>query len=540
MSDWWRGAVIYQIYPKSFRDTNGDGVGDLRGILEGLPYIADLGVDAIWLSPFFTTPMHDSGYDVADFRGVDPIFGTLDDFDELLAEAHRLGLKLIIDQVYSHSSIDHPWFAESASSRDNAKADWYVWADPKPDGSPPNNWQSVFNGAAWTWNARRRQYYLHNFLAEQPDLNLHNPAVQDAMLEVARFWLDRGVDGFRLDAANFYMHDPELRDNPPSGVRDASRPYDYQAHVYSRSRPESLAFVARIRALLDSYGDRFAVAEIGDHSMVDEVISYARGPERCHSAYSFVFLEADTPTATLVREAIAPWQEVADTAWPSWAFSNHDAPRVVSRWARTAAERDDPRFAAFLNHLLCALRGTVFLYQGQELGLPQANLRFEDLQDPEAIANWPHTLGRDGARTPMPWTATAPHAGFSTAKPWLPLDPAHVPLAVDRQTGDPASVLEQTRAFLRLRRTMPALIRGAIAMRDAPEPLIAFDREPEGGGPLCVFNPEPAPVRWENARPDGDRTPAIMTRASGCRCEGRDLLLSPYGWMVVTAEAKRT
>ncbi|MEM7740397.1 MAG: alpha-amylase family glycosyl hydrolase, partial [Pseudomonadota bacterium] len=262
MDEWWRGAVLYQIWPRSFADSDGDGVGDLRGVIGRLDHLADLGVEGIWLSPFFTSPMADYGYDVADYCDVDPTFGTLADFDDLLTEAHARNLKVIIDQVYSHTSDQHAWFKESRQDRANPKADWYVWADAKNDGSPPNNWLSVFGGSAWTWDTRRRQYYLHNFLAEQPDLNFHHPAVQDAMLDVARFWLDRGVDGFRLDVANYFFHDAELRDNPPVGSTGHARPSQFQQHLYERSRPETLAFVKRLRALLDDYEARMAVAEI--------------------------------------------------------------------------------------------------------------------------------------------------------------------------------------------------------------------------------------------------------------------------------------
>ncbi|HSD00492.1 MAG TPA: alpha-amylase family glycosyl hydrolase, partial [Casimicrobiaceae bacterium] len=261
---WWRGAAIYQIYPRSFADSNGDGIGDLPGITSKLDYVRDLGVDGIWLSPFFTSPMRDFGYDVADYCDVDPVFGTLDDFDALVERAHALGLKVIIDQVYSHTSDQHAWFQESRASRDSSKSDWYVWADAKADGSPPNNWQSVFGGPAWTWDARRGQYYLHNFLREQPDLNLHNRAVQDALLDAARFWLDRGVDGFRIDAINFAMHDPQLRDNPPATHdRKRTRPFDFQQHIYNQSHPDIVKFLERLREVTDGYGDRFTLAEVG-------------------------------------------------------------------------------------------------------------------------------------------------------------------------------------------------------------------------------------------------------------------------------------
>ncbi|RMF17878.1 MAG: DUF3459 domain-containing protein [Alphaproteobacteria bacterium] len=530
MQAWWQGAVIYQIYPRSFADTNGDGIGDLAGIEAHLDHVASLGVDAVWLSPFFVSPMHDGGYDVADMCDVDPIFGTLEDFDRLTDAVHARGMKLIIDQVYSHTSNQHPWFRESRMSRDNPKADWYVWADPKPDGTPPNNWQSIFIGPAWTWDARRQQYYLHNFLSSQPDLNLHQPAVQDALLDVARFWLERGVDGFRMDAANFYMHDPALRDNPPAPNGHRRRPYDFQQHLYNRSQPEAFAFIARIREAVDRWPERCTVAEIGDHDSVDEVIAHVRGRDRFHTAYSFVFLESPRIDARILDDAFAPWQRVPD-AWPSWAFSNHDAPRVVSRWARDAKEEADPRFATALNVLLCALKGTIFLYQGQELGLPQADVPFEALRDPEAIANWPETLGRDGARTPMPWRATAPHAGFSTHAPWLPVDPRHAALAVDRQEADAGSPLNELRRFLSFRRAHPALRHGAITITPSTEPLIVFSREDARERLTCVFNLEPKEAHLTLSSFARGCEPVLA--AQDVRLADGVLELPAYGWAVL-------
>src|SRR5690348_3890631 len=301
-SEWWRGASIYQIYPRSFADSDGNGIGDLPGVTARLDYVASLGVDGIWLSPFFTSPMRDFGYDVADYCNVDPVFGTLDDFDALVERAHDLGLKVIIDQVYSHSSDQHPWFEESRSSRNNAKADWYVWADAKLDGSPPNNWQSVFGGPAWTWDARRGQYYLHNFLPEQPDLNVHRPDVQDALLACARFWLDRGVDGFRMDAIDYAMHDPELKDNPPAkpNGRAYTRPIDFQLPRYNKSHPGIVEFIERVRALVDSYGGRFTVAEVGGENGEPAMKQFIAGDRRFHTAYGFNFLYADSLSPELV------------------------------------------------------------------------------------------------------------------------------------------------------------------------------------------------------------------------------------------------
>jgi len=488
MSDWWRGAVVYQIYPRSFRDTNGDGVGDLQGVIDKLDYVASLGVDAIWISPFFRSPMKDYGYDVADYRDVDPLFGSLADADALIKRAHEVGLKVIIDQVWSHTSDQHGWFAESRANRDNAKADWYVWADPKPDGSPPNNWQAMFGGASWTWDSRRRQYYLHNFLIEQPDLNVRNPAVQDALLEAARFWLDRGVDGFRLDVVNFLIQDAALRDNPalaPSKPR--ARPHQYQRHLYDRTQPETLAFIARLRALLDEYG-AMAVGEIEDEEPLKVQRDYTDGDDRLHTAYSFFLLRAQAMTPAVVKEAIAQWDGAR--GWPSWSLSNHDVVRFPTRLAG-----EDPQRAKLMLALLFALRGTVFLYQGDELGLPHANVPFERLRDPEAIAFWPSGIGRDGARTPMPWAKDAPMAGFTAAADaWLPLDPRHRVLAVDAQESDAESVLSFARTTIALRKASAALREGAVTNVSDEGQALSFVRGTQSERVLCQFNLGETPV----------------------------------------------
>ena len=493
---WWRGAAIYQIYPRSFADTNGDGIGDLAGIVRHLDYVAGLGVDAVWISPFYTSPMKDFGYDVADYCGVDPIFGTLADFDQLVERAHALGLRILIDQVYSHTSDQHAWFRDSRSDRDGPRSDWYVWADAKQDGSPPNNWQSVFGGPAWTWDARRGQYYLHNFLPEQPDLNVHNPAVQEALLDVARFWLDRGVDGFRIDAINFAMHDPSLRDNPPAepnGKR--TRPFDFQKHLYNQSHPDIPLFLERLRSVADNYGERFLLAEVGGEHALDEMRAFTQGDVRLHSAYGFDFLYADRLTPALVAKVAEDWPEGA--GWPTWAFENHDAPRAISRWA---GREHRETFALTKMLLLCSLRGSITLWQGEELGLTQVDVPFDRLQDPEAIANWPETLARDGTRTPMPWRANSPHLGFSTREPWLPVGADHAELAVDKQIDDPHSALAFARACLALRRDEPALRHGSMVVVEAGDQLLRFHRTDNGQTMQCSFNlsdrpvPRPAPA----------------------------------------------
>ena len=494
-TEWWRGAALYQIYPRSFRDSNGDGIGDLPGITAGLDHVASLGVDAIWISPFFTSPMKDFGYDVADYCDVDPIFGRLADFDALVERAHGLGLRVIIDQVYAHTSDQHPWFHESRAGRDSPRADWYVWADPKPDGSPPSNWQSVFGGPAWTWDARRGQYYLHNFLAQQPQLNGHHPDVQAAMLDVARFWLDRGVDGFRIDALNFAMHDPDLRDNPPAADcgKLRSRPFDFQQRLYNQSHPDIVGFIERLRALHDTYPGTFSVAEVGGEDAEREMKLFTAGPGRLDSAYGFDFLYAERLTPQLVAAALAAWPDDGATGWPSWAFENHDAPRALSRWC-TPAERD--RFARLKVLLLTALRGNVILYQGEELGLVQDEIPFELLQDPEAIANWPLTLSRDGVRTPLPWQAQSEHGGFTGGTPWLPLGAENLALAIDRQEADPESLLTFTRMALALRRSHPALRIGSCEVLLADEHRLVVRRKTAKQSIVALFNLSSLEVDW--------------------------------------------
>jgi alpha-glucosidase len=483
---WWRGAVIYQIYPRSFQDSNGDGIGDLNGITQRLEHIASLGVDAIWLSPFFASPMKDFGYDVSDYRAVDPIFGTMADFDHLLERAHALGLKVVIDQVYAHTSDQHAWFQESRHSRKNGKSDWYVWADPKPDGTPPNNWLSVFYGPCWTWDGRRGQYYLHNFLPSQPNLNVHNPKVQRALFDTARFWLARGVDGFRLDAINFAMHDPSLANNPAvrkPAVRP-NRPFDFQHHLHNQSQPQLIPFIEALTGIVRSFGsDRFTVAEVGGEQAAEEMRLFTAGSARFCTSYGFDFLSASKLTPALVLDTVASWKE--SEGWPSWAFSNHDAPRVVSRWGSSEAQDD---WAKLFLALLMGLRGNVFLYQGEELGLSQAQVPFERLRDPEAIANWPTNQGRDGARTPIPWSADAPFGGFSQIEPWLPMPPEHLSRAVEVQDKDEASVMAVTRRLTALRKTHSAIRSGRFRSLKLRPPLLGFERFDAGGRIRCLFN----------------------------------------------------
>jgi alpha-glucosidase len=526
MDEWWRGATIYQIYPRSFQDDNADGLGDLPGIIRRLDHVVSLGVDAIWLSPVFPSPMLDMGYDVSDYCGIDPIFGTLEDFDQLVEKAHDLGIRVIIDQVLSHTSDRHPWFLESRASRDNARADWYVWADPRPDGSPPNNWLSVFGGGGWQWEARRRQYYLHNFLVEQPDLNFHNPDVQDAVLEVMRFWLDRGVDGFRLDTVNFYTHDRDLRPNPParsSWNLPPVNPFDMQIHSFSRSRPENLRFVERMRALTDSYTARMMVGEVAESgdTALRLMAEYTRGDGRLHMAYSFDMLGPEF-TAAHFRHEVETFFRSAPDGWPCWSFSNHDVRRHVSRWAQPGEEEALARLAIAI---LASLPGTICLYQGEELGQTETELTYEELTDPPGMRFWPENKGRDGCRTPMVWEAGAPHAGFSTAHPWLPVKPPQAARAVDLQEDDPASVLAVYRRTLGFRQARAELRTGTHEFLDLPEPLLGIVRRAGGTATLCLFNLG----RGEAAVELPDRLPQAGP-APEARIDGTRVTLGPFGF----------
>ncbi len=488
--DWWRGAVIYQIYPRSYQDSNGDGIGDLSGIIHRLPHVASLGVDAIWISPFFTSPMLDFGYDVSDYRDVDPMFGSLGDFDALVNRAHQLGLKVMIDLVLSHTSDQHPWFKESRSSRDNPKADWFVWADAKPDGTPPNNWLSIFGGSAWEWDGQRMQYFLHNFLKEQPDLNFHNMDVQQELLDVARFWLERGVDGFRLDTVNFYVHDKELRDNPPvdagsaeSEIAPSVNPYTFQNHKYDKSQPENLKFLERLRSVMNEFDAITSVGEVGDDQQGLAIqAAYTQGTERLHMCYGFEFLSNAFPTGTRIAAVLENFDRVASDSWACWAFSNHDVTRHASRWNLSAeAQR-------VYTALLLSLRGTTCLYQGEELGLTEAYVAYEDLQDPYGKRFWPKFKGRDGCRTPMPWSSDQTNSGFSEGKPWLPVAMEHVQDAADAQEADTNSMLNFYREMIAFRSGFPALLKGDFVLVEADETYIAFERTHGNVRLFCAFN----------------------------------------------------
>ncbi len=495
--DWWRGSVTYQIYPRSFMDADGDGIGDLRGITNRLDHVAALGVDAIWLSPVFPSPMADMGYDVSDYRDIDPTFGTMADFDAMLDKAHGLGLKVIIDQVLSHSSDQHPFFIESRRSRDNPKADWYVWADPNSDGTPPNNWLSIFGGPSWTWDSRRRQYYFHNFLKEQPDWNFHNPSVQDYLLDCMRFWLDRGVDGFRLDTVNFYFHDKLLRDNaanPSDWAQQAVRPFEMQYTLFSKNQPENIDFLERMRTLLNEYAGRAMVGEVGDsHHSIDLMGEYTSG-DRLHMAYSFELLGPDFSPAHF-RSQIEAFFKGAPAGWPCWAFSNHDVPRHVGRWLNHAEEQD--ALAKQAAALLLCLEGSICIYQGEELGQVDTVLSFDELTDPEGINFWPEKTGRDGCRTPMVWEANARNGGFSSADhTWLPVKTPQLARAVSTQGTD--SVLTFYKDMLALRASEEVLRTGRTKFLEFDDPVLGFLR---GSDFMCIYNLSSGPVKVELPKP---------------------------------------
>jgi alpha-glucosidase len=529
---WWRGAALYQVYPRSFADSNGDGIGDLAGITAHLDHIADLGVGGVWISPFFPSPMRDFGYDVSDYCDVDPMFGTLADFDMLIARAHARNLRVVIDQVWSHTAMEHTWFQESRSNRENPKSDWYVWADARPDGAPPNNWLSWMGGPAWRWEPRRRQYHLHNFLPQMPDLNFHCAAVQEVILDVAKFWLQKGVDGFRLDTANLYFHSRGLENNPPS-VLHAEMPVLMQLHQHNTDQPETLDFLERLRALLDHF-NAFAVGEIGGSDPMKTMVEYTAGSQHLHTAYSFAML-GERPMPETIAQHMADWQKGdAAHAWPSWAFSNHDAVRVASRWgtggdagfAFGGGQQQQSQSAevspALWMALLIALRGTVFIYQGEELGLTQAEISFEQLQDPFGQANWPLNKGRDGCRTPLPWCADETHAGFSYVLPWLPIPADHRKLAVDAQHAVADSTLQITRRLLALRRKHAALRVGDFQPLQVDECLLIASRHVGDETLMVAFNL--SPTRRVASVPRGDS----LFSLAGAKLDGDSLQLPPW------------
>jgi alpha-glucosidase len=510
--EWWQNAVIYQITPWSFFDTSDDGKGDLNGIFEKLDYIASLGVDALWLTPIYQSPMDDLGYDITDMRAIGDDFGTREDFDRLLNVAHSLKLRVLIDQVWNHTSDQHPWFQESRSSRDNSKANWYVWADPKADGSPPNNWLSSFTGeSAWKWEPQREQYYLFNFLESQPDLNWHNDEVVDAILQRAKYWLDTGVDGLRIDAVNYFLHDEQLRDNPPRSDDMAlpdgvppDNPLAEQVLKYSFNRPETLERIKPLRQLANQYPGVILLGEVTlCENSVELASQYTQGLDRLHLAYQSKLLVEKPMTAPLMRDIL---QNVIDhfaDGGTCWIVGNHDYGRLRSRWTGQDANGNpypEP-FYHMITALLLSLPGAFCLWQGDELGLPVADIpgdiQPEEIKDPFGQALYPDVVGRDGSRTPMPWTAESPGAGFTQAKqPWLPIPQSHLERSVRNQHRNPQSLLNTWRRLLHWRKNQPALEAGQVGLLTADDSVLAFTRYYSEQRLLCLFNISDQPCRY--------------------------------------------
>ncbi|HEY3310842.1 MAG TPA: alpha-glucosidase [Anaerolineales bacterium] len=482
---WWRDGIIYQIYPRSFADSNGDGFGDLTGIISKLDYLSGLGIDAIWISPFYPSPDIDFGYDISDHTAVDPRYGTMADFDHLVAEAHRRGIRVVLDVVLNHTSDQHPWFVESRSDRENSKRDWYIWLDPSNKGKPPNNWKSFFGGSNWEFDPRTGQYYFHTFAKQQPDVNWRNPQVRKAQLDVFRFWLERGVDGFRLDVFNAYFKDARFRDNP---FKLGLRGFDRQQHVYDINQPEIIPFLQELRALLDSYPERYAVGETFA-STRRQSVDFA-GSDRLHEVFSFdmigSWLKFKWDPAWLM-ERIIQRDMLFDNAqvWPTTVMSNHDKPRTASRYARFD-EDDSDAFAAMT--LLLTLRGTPFLYYGEEIGMRDLDLKRGEIMDPPGRKYWPIYKGRDGCRSPMQWSG-ATFAGFSMTQPWLKVHPNHVWRNVAAQQADPNSLLNFTRRLISLRKARAALCRGNFrCFFRTDQGVLAYERELDDDRVLVFIN----------------------------------------------------
>jgi len=477
---WWETGVIYQIYPRSFQDSDADGIGDLAGMESRLDYLVGLGVDAIWLSPIYPSPMADFGYDVADYCSIDPIFGDLDTFDRLLAAVHARGLKLLLDFVPNHTSDQHPWFAESRSSRANPKRDWYIWRDPLPNGGPPNNWISDFGGSSWQWDAATGQYYLHAFLKEQPDLNWRNADLRDAMMSVLRFWFDRGVDGFRIDVLWHIIKDASFRDNPINlDWTPEQTERDKLIQLHSTDQSEAHEIAAELRALADSYGDRVLIGEI---SLPDQRLARWFGTEdrpEVHLPVNFHLIE-NAWNALSLREMIAAYEvSLPEFGWPNWVFGSHDAQRIAARIGDAQA-----RVAAML---LLTLRGTPTLYQGDEIGIGEVSIPRDRVRDPQDLRQPELGIGRDRSRTPMPWN-DSPFAGFSTVDPWLPLGDDWRERNVAVQDRDSKSLLSLYRFLLSLRRKHAALAMGDFRLLDSADDVLAFERQHNDSRLLVALN----------------------------------------------------
>jgi alpha-glucosidase len=486
---WWRHGIFYQIYPRSFQDSNADGVGDIAGIIDRLPYLRSLGVDAVWLSPIFPSPMADFGYDISDYTGIDPLFGTMEDFDALIDAAHASGLKVILDLVPNHTSDRHPWFMASRSSRDDPKRDWYIWRDPAPDGGAPNNWLSEFGGSAWEYDATTRQYFYHAFLARQPDLNWRNPEVRHAIHDVMRFWLSKGVDGFRVDVIWHLIKDAQFRDNPPNpNFKPGRPPYERILPLHSTDQAEVHEVIAQMRRVIDEFDSRGLIGEI--YLPLERLVAYyGKNLEGAHLPFNFALLSAPWD-ARGIEKIIFEYESVLPPgAWPNWVLGNHDRPRVASRVGREQA-----RPAAML---LLTLRGTPTLYYGDEIGMRQVAIAPDQVRDPFE-KNVPGLgMGRDGCRTPMQWNAT-PYAGFSTATPWLPVADDFSHENVVNLDADSRSILSLYKALIGLRKKVPQLVSGDYVPIAAQGDLLLFRRQSEGRAVVVALNLGADPVSLES------------------------------------------
>ncbi|HOO31687.1 MAG TPA: alpha-amylase family glycosyl hydrolase [Thermotogota bacterium] len=491
--EWWKGAVIYQIYPRSFQDSNKDGIGDLKGIISRLDYLEWLGVDALWLSPIFKSPMKDFGYDISDYLDIDPMFGTLDDFKELLEKSHEKGIKVIVDQVYNHTSDKHDWFIESESSRDNPKSDWYIWVDGKK-GELPNNWFAYFGGPAWEWSETRQQYYLHLFVKEQPDLNWRNPKVVNAIMDSIKFWLDMGVDGFRFDVVNMYYKDERLRDNPKVEGRNSKIEFHNFYRVFENDRPETLLAVEKINDLVEKYDERVTIGEVGSPMGTPAYFQYSM-PGRLNMAFNFEFKEITDYSAKVYRDKIKEIEKFFQSvAWPSYVLGNHDSSRYPTRFA---TESEKEKMIQVMATMLLTLRGTPFIYYGEELGMEDVEVPFEKMVDPEGVNFWPEAKGRDPERTPMQWDE-GKNASFSDMEPWLPLAENFRENNVAKQKDNPDSILNYYRTVIHLRKASDAIKFGTIELIDIDKDILAYKRRYNDEELLIILNFSESEFEIEN------------------------------------------
>ncbi|WP_299821325.1 alpha-amylase family glycosyl hydrolase [uncultured Pontibacter sp.] len=523
---WWQSGIIYQIYPRSFQDSDGDGVGDLKGIISRLDYLQWLGVSAIWVSPIYPSPMADFGYDISDYCGIHPLFGTMDDFDALLAEVHMRDLKLILDLVPNHTSDQHPWFLESKSSKDSPKRDWYIWKDAKEDGSEPNNWLSVFGGSGWEWDEQTQQYYYHAFLKEQPDLNWRNPEVQQAMFDVMRFWLDKGVDGFRVDVMWHMVKDDELRDNPPNpNYKQHEATYEQLIPAYSTDQPEVHDLVEKMRKVTDEYKKRVLIGEI--YLPIHRLVTYyGHDNKGTHLPFNFMLINIDWNAET-IKSKIDEYEGALPVGgWPNWVIGNHDQPRITSRVGTSQAKT--------AGMLLLTLRGTPTMYYGDELGMRDVPVPPEEVQDPQGLNMPDKDLSRDPARTPMQWSDSE-NAGFTTGKPWLRVAESYRRLNVKKQQAEEESMLQYYRRLIRLRQAEPALHIGDYIPVQAKSPLLAYIRQHDSKRILIVLNlsHKPCMFRPQHERYKGTIVLGTASERENSKVDGNISLSGDEGIVVV-------